>query len=148
MMASEVEGRPRLLQAALDALRVPDLRARIIFTFLMLGVFRLVAQVPIPGGDQAALGNLFERVQVLGFLDLFSGGALSQCAVGALSIWPYISASIILQLMTAIVPALERLAREGDTGRQKLTQYTRYLTLVICVIQGGFIAVTLNTIHK
>jgi len=75
---------------------------------------------------------------------LFSGGAMRKGAVGALSIWPYISASIILQLMTAIIPALEKLAREGDTGRQKLTQYTRYLTLFICVIQGFFLAIALE----
>jgi preprotein translocase subunit SecY len=80
----------------------------------------------------------------LSWIDLFSGGALSNCAVGALAIWPYISASIILQLMTAIVPALERLVREGESGRQKLTQYTRYFTIVLCVVQALFLAINLE----
>lgn len=138
-----------MLSAFANSLKIPELRKRILFTLGLIFISRIVTTVPTPGVDTAAFQQALAAANpggggFIGWIDLFSGGALSQCAVGALSIWPYISASIILQLMTAIVPALERLAREGDTGRQKLTQYTRYLTLVICVIQGGFIAVTLE----
>ncbi|MBN1558179.1 MAG: preprotein translocase subunit SecY [Lentisphaerae bacterium] len=139
-----------MLSAFANSFKIPELRQRILFTLGLIFICRIVTSVPAPGVDAAALQAVIEDVEsrvgggFLGWIDLFSGGALSKCAVGALSIWPYISASIILQLMTAIVPALERLAREGDAGRQKLTQYTRYLTLVICVIQGGFLAATLE----
>jgi preprotein translocase subunit SecY len=115
-----------------------------------LFICRLITSVPAPGVDaralQAVVADLENKVGggFLGWINLFSGGALSNCAVGALSIWPYISASIILQLMTAIIPALERLAREGESGRQKLTQYTRYFTLVICMVQGIFLAISLE----
>ena len=136
MMASEVEGRPRLLQAALDALRVPDLRARIIFTFLMLGVFRLVAQVPIPGVDQAALDNLFERVQLLGFLDLFSGGALRNMSIAALGVFPYITSSIVMQLLTPVVPQLQQIAKEGEHGRQTINRIIHWATVPIAMAQG------------
>jgi len=139
-----------MLSAFTNSFKIPELRQRILFTFCMIFICRIVTSVPSPGVDAAALQAAIRSIQTtagggfMGWIDLFSGGALSKCAVGALSIWPYISASIILQLMTAIVPALERLAREGDTGRQKLTQYTRYLTLVICVVQSLFLAMALQ----
>ncbi len=135
-----------MLSAFANTFRIPELRQRIFFTLWMVFICRVVSSVPSPGVDAAALQMVIEQAQskvgggFLGWIDLFSGGALSNCAVGALSIWPYISASIIIQLMTAIIPGLERLAREGDVGRAKLNQYTRYLTLVICVIQGLFLA--------
>ncbi len=139
-----------MLSAFANAFKIPELRQRIFFTLGLIFICRLMATVPTPGVNTAILeqvvNQLASRAQggVMGFFDLFSGGALSRCAVGALGIMPYISASIIIQLMTAVVPALERLAREGDTGRQKLTQYTRYLTLVICLIQGFILAITLE----
>ena len=139
-----------MLSAFANSFKIPELRQRILFTLGLLFICRVVTTVPTPGVDAAALQSLIASIQnqvgggFLGWIDLFSGGALGNCAVGALSIWPYISASIILQLMTAIVPALERLAREGDTGRQKMNQYTRYLTLVICVVQGLFLAISLE----
>ncbi|MFC1452510.1 preprotein translocase subunit SecY, partial [Verrucomicrobiota bacterium] len=139
-----------MLSAFANSLKIPELRKRIFFTLGLIFICRIITSVPTPGVDAAALQEAIAEAQrragggFMGWIDLFSGGALSRCAVGALSIWPYISASIILQLMTAIVPALERLAREGDVGRQKLTQYTRYLTLVICVVQGLFLAVSLE----
>ena len=139
-----------MLSAFTNSFKIPELRQRILFTFGLIFICRIVTSVPTPGVDAAALQAAIRAIQTtagggfMGWMDLFSGGALSKCAVGALSIWPYISASIILQLMTAIVPALERLAREGDAGRQKLTQYTRYLALVICVIQSLFLAITLQ----
>ncbi len=132
-----------MLSAFSNSLKIPELRKRLLFTAGLLFICRLVSNVPTPGVDAEALQLLVDRLReqqagsgFFGWIDLFSGGALSNCAIGALSIWPYISASIILQLMTAIVPGLERLAREGEVGRAKLTQYTRYLTLVICFVQS------------
>jgi len=139
-----------MLSAFANSFKIPELRSRILFTLGLVFICRIVTSVPSPGVDARALQMVIADIEnqvgggFLGWIDLFSGGALSKCAVGALSIWPYISASIILQLMTAIVPALERLAREGEAGRQKLTQYTRYLCLVICVVQGFFLAVSLE----
>jgi len=139
-----------MLSAFVNSVKIPELRQRILFTLGLIFICRIVTSVPSPGVDARALQMAVADAQTrsaggfMGWIDLFSGGALSKCAVGALSIWPYISASIILQLMTAIVPTLERLAREGEVGRQKLTQYTRYLTLVICVVQGLFLAISLE----
>jgi len=139
-----------MLSAFTNSFKIPELRKRILFTLGLIFICRLVATVPSPGVDAAALRQVIEEIEskvgggFLGWIDLFSGGALRNCAVGALGIMPYISASIILQLMTAIFPALERLAREGESGRQKLTQYTRYLTLAICVIQGSVLAMSLE----
>ncbi len=143
-----------MFSAFANSLKIPDLRRKIMFTLGMIFLCRLVATVPAPGIDTAALQRIISEIEsqvgggFLGFLELFSGGALSQCAVGALGIMPYISASIILQLLTAVVPALERLAREGDTGRQKLSQYTRYLTLGICIIQGYVLATLVENLHN
>ncbi len=140
-----------MLSAFSNTLKIPELRKRIFFTLGLIFICRLIAKVPTPGVDATALQAMMEEAARTstggGFLlwvDLFSGGALSKCTVGALSIWPYISASIILQLMTAIVPALEKLAREGETGRQKLSQYTRYFALFICAIQALFLAKNLE----
>lgn len=138
-----------MLSAFANSLKIPELRQRILFTLGLVFVCRIVEIVPVPGIDPYALQMAIERAHnnvggaFIGFIDLFSGGAFGNCAVGALGIMPYISASIILQLMTAIIPALERLAREGDTGRQKLTQYTRYLTIFICIIQALMLSVGL-----
>ncbi|MCS6770411.1 MAG: preprotein translocase subunit SecY [Kiritimatiellae bacterium] len=139
-----------MLSAFANSMRIPELRARILFTFGIIFICRLIAAVPTPGVDAAALQEFMESVRrmaggtFVGLFDLFSGGALENCAVGALGVMPYISASIILQLMTAVIPHLERLAREGETGRQKLTQYSRYLTVVLCIVQGYAMAVTLE----
>jgi len=138
-----------MFSAFSNSLKIPELRARIGFTLGLIFVCRLIANIPTPGVDAGALQAMIADLErqagggFLGLLDMFSGGALQNVAIGALGIMPYISASIILQLMTAVVPALERLAREGDAGRQKLTQYTRYLTVVICVVQAIFLAMTL-----
>ena len=139
-----------MLSAFSNSLRIPELRQRLLFTFGIIFVCRLIAAVPTPGVDAVALREFMASVRTMsggsfvGLFDLFSGGALENCAVGALGVMPYISASIILQLMTAVVPALERLAREGDTGRQKITQYTRYLTVLLCIVQGYAMALTLE----
>jgi len=139
-----------MFSAFVNAFKIPELRQRILFTLGLIFICRLIAMVPSPGVNAVALQMVIDSIAknagggFMGFIDLFSGGALSRCAVGALGIMPYISASIIIQLMTAVVPQLERLAREGDTGRAKITQYTRYLTLVICVVQGFVLAMTLE----
>ncbi|MDR0993108.1 MAG: preprotein translocase subunit SecY [Verrucomicrobiota bacterium] len=141
-----------MLSAFTNSLKIPELRQRIFFTIALIFVCRLIAVIPTPGVDAAALQSIVDRMAAqgggigfMGLLDLFSGGALTQAAIGALGIMPSISASIILQLLTAVVPSLERLAREGDAGRQKIIQYGRYLTVALCIIQGyGFSAVLLR----
>ncbi len=139
-----------MFSAIINSFKIPELRQRILFTLGLIFICRLISIVPSPGVDAVALQAVIDRIAesagggVMGMLDLFSGGALGRCAVGALGIMPYISASIIIQLMTAVIPQLERLAREGDTGRAKITQYTRYLTLIICVVQGLVLAMTLE----
>ncbi len=139
-----------MFKAFINAFKIPELRQRILFTLGLVFVCRVIALVPSPGVNAAALQMVIDSIAeqaaggIMGMINLFSGGALGRCAVGALGIMPYISASIIIQLMTAVIPQLERLAREGDTGRAKITQYTRYLTLVICVVQGFLLALTLE----
>ncbi len=129
-------GRPPLLQAMIDAFRVPDLRGKILFTFAMLVIFRFVAHVPVPGVDQIALSNLFRTNQLLGFLDLFSGGALQNLSVAALGVYPYITSSIIMQILTPVFPKLKALAEEGEVGRQRLNQITHWITVPIAILQG------------
>ncbi len=138
-----------MLSAFTNSFKIPELRQRILFTLGLLFASRILSTVPVPGVDAAALRQLILDIHsraaggFLGLYDLFTGGALERCAVGALGIMPYISASIILQLMTAVVPTLERLVREGDAGRQKITQYTRYLTVGLCILQGWAMAAAL-----
>ncbi len=136
MMTQEGRGRPALLQAALDSLRVPDLRNKIIFTFAMLAIYRLVAQVPLPGVDQGSLDNLFNRIQLLGFLDLFSGGALRNMSIAALGVFPYITSSIVMQLLVPIIPRLQQLSKEGEQGRQQINRIVHWATVPIAMAQG------------
>ena len=126
--------------------KIPELRKKIIFTFLMLIVYRVGCHIPTPGIDGAALNAFFSTKQgtLFGLFDMFSGGALSQMSVMALGIMPYISASIILQLMTVVVPYLEKLKKEGELGRKKITQYTRYGTVILSIVQGFGISVGLE----
>ena len=136
MMTQEVEGRPRLLQAAIDSFRIPDLRAKIFFTLAMLAVFRFMAQVPIPGINQGQLDDLFDSNQLLGFLDLFSGGALGLMSVAALGVYPYITSSIVMQLLVPVIPKLQRLSKEGEQGRQKINRIIHWMTVPVAVAQG------------
>ena len=126
--------------------KIPELKKRIIFTLFMLAVYRVGCHIPTPGIDGAALSAFFSERQgtLFGLFDMFSGGALSQMSVMALGIMPYISASIILQLLTVVVPHLEKLKKEGEQGRKKITQYTRYGTVILSVVQGFGIAVGLE----
>ncbi|MCU0560679.1 MAG: preprotein translocase subunit SecY [Desulfobacterales bacterium] len=127
--------------------KIPELKRRITFTLAMLIVYRVGVQVPTPGVDSTALASIFAAAKgtLLGLVDMFSGGALERLSVFALGIMPYISASIILQLLTVVVPHLEQLKKEGEAGRKKITQYTRYGTVVLSIIQGLGIAVGLET---
>jgi len=130
--------------------KIPELKKRIIFTLFMLAVYRLGCHIPTPGIDGGALAAFFSGKQgtLFGLFDMFSGGALSQMSVMALGIMPYISASIILELMTVVVPYLERLKKEGEQGRKKITQYTRYGTVVLSIIQGLGIAIGLENMSS
>jgi preprotein translocase subunit SecY len=126
--------------------KVPELNRRIIITLLLLAVFRIGVFIPTPGIDADALSGFFEAASgtLLDFATMFTGGALERFSVFSLGIMPYISASIILQLLTVVVPHLEKLSKEGESGRNKITQYTRYLTIVLSIIQGLMIAMGLE----
>jgi preprotein translocase subunit SecY len=116
---------------------IEDLRKRVMFTFALLAVYRLGSHIPTPGVDPVALAEFFKTAGgALGFLDLFSGGALRRLSIFALGIMPYISASIILQLLTVVWPYLEKLSKEGEMGRRKINQYTRYGTIVLSIVQS------------
>ena len=127
---------------------IPDLRNRVLFMFGLLAVYRIGCIIPTPGIDPAALLEFMNQMQgtVLGFVNTFTGGSLGRVAIFALGIMPYISASIILQLLTVVSPHLEKLSKEGEMGRRKITQYTRYGTVVISIIQGTSIAFFLENL--
>ena len=129
--------------------KIPELRKRLTFTLGMLAVYRIGIFITTPGVDRVVMGKFIKQQQgtLLGFFNFFSGGALEHLSVFALSIMPYISASIILQLLTVVIPTLERLSKEGESGRAKITQYTRYGTVVLSVAQGFAIATYLGTLH-
>lgn len=134
--AQQQTSRPQLIQSMIDAMRVPDLRAKILFTLAMLVVFRFVAQVPVPGVDTQALAQAFQQQALLGFLDLFSGGALSNLSVAALGVYPYITASIVMQILVPAIPSLKAISQEGDLGRQRINQITHYATVPIAFLQS------------
>ncbi len=127
-------------------IKIEELRKRIIFTIVMLAVYRLGVHIPTPGVDGAALKQVFESMQgtIFGFFNLFSGGALERFSVFALGIMPYISSSIIFQLLTVVVPYFHELQKEGEQGRKKITQYTRYGAVLLAIIQGTGIATQLQ----
>src|SRR4030095_8171498 len=126
--------------------QITDLRNRVLFTLGMLGVYRIGNHIPTPGVNQTALALLAEAQKntMFGLYDMFSGGNLSKVTIFALGIMPYISSSILLQLLTVVWPYLERLSKEGELGRRKITQYTRYLTCVLAVVQAMGIALFLE----
>jgi len=134
------------LQSFQNVFKIPELKRRLLITAGLLAAYRIGAHVPTPGIDGHALSLFFDQAQntLLGMVDLFSGGNLRRLTVFALGIMPYISASIILQLLTVVIPALERLAKEGEAGRKKITQYTRYGTIVLSAIQAMGIAIGLE----
>ena len=134
-----------------NAFRIPELRKKILITLGLVFVCRLVSQIPTPGVDWQSLQRVIADFKsqsagggMLDWFEVFTGGALGQCAIGFLSIWPYISAQIVIQLLGSVIPALEKLKKEGESGRQQLAQITRYLTIVLCVVQSWGIATMLS----
>jgi preprotein translocase subunit SecY len=125
-----------VFESLLNAFRAPDIRRRILFVLGILIVYRLLAQVPLPGIDRTALAEFFKNNAAFGIIDLFAGGGLSQLSIVGLAMNPYINASIIMQLMTGVIPSLQALSREGEYGRQRLNQYTRYLTVPMALLQA------------
>ena len=140
----------RLITSLQNIFKIPELRQRILLTLALLAVYRVGAHVPTPGINNEALAEFLKEKggALMGFLDIFSGGALSRLTVLALGIMPYISASIILQLLTVVIPHLSKLAKEGERGRKKIIQYTRYGTVLICLIQSFGIAVGLEGMNN
>ena len=136
----------KFLEAVTNVFRVPDLRKRLLFTLALLAVYRLGGHIPTPGIDANRLEEFFKQNSgtLFGFLDLFSGGTFRRLTIFALGIMPYITSSIILQLLTVVVPTLEKLQKEGELGRRKITQWTRYLTVILALIQSAGIATALQ----
>jgi len=139
-----------MLSALANSFKIPDLKRRLIITGVLIAIYRIGCYVPTPGIDGAALTEFFNRIAktqggtIFGIINMFSGGAMERLTIFALGIMPYISSSIILQLLTAVIPALEKLAKEGRAGYEKINQYTRYMTVVLAVIQSFFIALWLE----
>ncbi len=144
-----------MLSAYVNCLKIPELKKRLFITFGIIALCRVASMIPCPGVDPHALAELFKSMSankgaggVFDMLDLFSGGAMQNFAIGALGIMPYISASIILQLMTPVIPALNKMVREGESGHQKYNQITRYITVVICIIQGTMFSLAMMNPEK
>src|ERR1700681_2703051 len=137
----------KFFEAVANVFKIPDLRRRIFFTLAMLAIYRLGGHIPTPGIDANRLQEFFQQSQgtLFGFIDLFSGGMFRRLTIFALGIMPYITASIILQLLTVVVPTLEKLQKEGELGRRKITQWTRYLTVILAMVQAFGIASLLQT---
>src|SRR3954462_2956430 len=135
-----------MLEKFLNVFRVPDLRKRVLFTLAMLAVYRLGSHIPTPGINADALSQLFDQSAggFLGYLNLFSGGNFRRLTVFALGIMPYITASIILQLLTVVYEPLAKLQKEGELGRKKITQWTRYITVILSAVQSFGIAIGLE----
>lgn len=125
-----------MLEAAINSFRIPEIRRRIMFTMIILLIFRFIATIPIPGVDRDALATLLEQNQLLGVLNLFSGSTLSNFSIAALGVYPYITASIIMQLMTPIIPRLNELSKEGEQGRRQINRYQHWLTVPLAFLQG------------
>ena len=136
----------KFVDAIVNTFRIPDLRRRIFFTLAMLAVYRIGGHIPTPGVDTVQLQEMFQQAAgtALGLMNMFSGGQLERLTIFALGIMPYITASIILQLMTVVIPTLEKLQKEGELGRRKITQWTRYLTIILSVVQSAGIAASLQ----
>src|SRR5436309_7335412 len=137
----------KFFEALANVFRIPDLRKRVLFTLGLLAVYRIGAYIPTPGIDTNRFQEFFSRNAggFLGYVDLFSGGMLRRMTIFALGITPYITASIILQLLTVVIPTLDKLQKEGELGRRKITQWTRYLTVALAIIQSIGIALALQS---
>lgn len=125
-----------MLQAVINAFKIPEIRRKILYTVGMLVIFRLIASVPVPGVDRSGIRDYIEQNQLLGMLNLFSGGGLNNFSIVALGVYPYITATIIMQLMTPIIPRLNELSQEGQQGRNVIDRYTHYITVPLALLQG------------
>ncbi len=132
-----------------NVFRIPELRKKILITLGLVAVCRLVSHIPTPGVDWTVLASIVDNAKsqggFLSMLDMFTGGALGQCSIGVLSIWPYISAQIVIQLLSSVIPSLEKMKKEGESGRQQIQQITRYLTIVLCVVQAWSLATAISS---
>ena len=139
-----------MIEGFANASRIPELRKRLLFTAGALAIYRLGVAIPTPGIDGQALAQFFQqaRSNIVGMVNLFSGGALERFSIFALGIMPYVSASIILQLMSVVVKSLEELRKEGEAGQRKINQYTRYGTVVLSTIQSIGIALWLESLNS
>jgi preprotein translocase subunit SecY len=137
----------RFTTSVTNLFRIQDLRKKLLFTMLIFTIFRFIAHIPVPGVDTASLKQLFSSNQLLGLLDIFSGGTLANFSIMALGLGPYINASIVLQLLTMVFPKLEELSKEGEYGREKINQYTRVLTVPLAAIQAMGMVVLLKNQH-
>src|ERR1700733_10862564 len=139
----------KLFDTIANMFRIPDLRKRIFFTLFLLAVYRFGGHVPTPGIDGKRLTEFFQQNSgsLFGFIDMFSGGNFRRLTIFALGIMPYITSSIILQLLTVVVPTLEKLQKEGELGRRKITQWTRYLTVILALMQSFGIALILQAMQ-
>ena len=139
-----------MLGALANLFKIPDLKRKLLITAALIAVYRIGAFIPTPGIDGAKLALFFDNMAktqggtLFGMINMFSGGAIQRLTIFALGIMPYISASIILQLLTAVIPSLERLSKEGEEGRKKIIQYTRYGTVILAIVQSFFIALWLE----
>ncbi len=138
-----------MIEAFQNIFKIPELKKKVLFSLAMLAVYRVGCHIPTPGIDAQALSSFFKAAQgtLLGMFDMFSGGALEKLTVFALGIMPYISSSIIFQLLTVVLPAIEKLSKEGDAGRKKIIQYTRYGTIVLAVVQAFGISIGLEAMR-
>lgn len=136
MTTQQPSRRPQLLQAGIDAFAQPEVRSKILFTVGMLLVFRFAAHIPLPNVDPEQLRNTFDNNAILGFLNVFSGGALRNLSVAALGVYPYITASIIMQMAVPLVPRLQALSQEGESGRQRIQIYTHWIAVPLAFVQG------------
>ena len=134
--AARPQQRPQLLQAAVAAMTQPDIREKLLFTFALLVIFRFVSNLPVPGINADALDRIFQNSTVLGFLNIFSGGALQNMSVAAMGVYPYITSSIVMQLMVPIVPTLQALSKEGEQGRKQIAIYTHWMTVPMALVQA------------
>ena len=134
-----------MLEAIANAFKLPDVRRKLIFTLVMLIIFRFIAHVPVPGVNTEALAQLFQSNQLMGMLDLFSGGAMTTFSVAAMGVYPYITATIIMQLLVPVIPQLEELSKEGEAGRNRINQYTHWLTVPLAALQAYATGVLLTS---
>ncbi|MGQ9572653.1 MAG: preprotein translocase subunit SecY [Dehalococcoidia bacterium] len=146
MARAPTVARPRLLQAVIDAFQQADVRRKIVFTLALLVVFRFVANLPVPGVDTDSLSDIFRESAILGFLNIFSGGALRNMSIAALGVYPYVTASIVMQLLVPIVPQLQALSKEGEQGRRQIQIYTHWLTIPMCIVQGYGQVILINNL--